>query len=318
MTAASTFPVTQFSHPRLSLPSPLMMSEPNTFAHYTLTQRWPAVVRRVIAEQSFPVEIQAALNALIQELPYGQVRSLRDQSSADTELWTNYLQPYLGQVWLDIPWFFAEVYFYRRILEATRYFLPGATRGLDPFAHQKRDGLQRSLDSVRTMTRLLTDTIEPERLKLLLSAALWGNQADLSLKPDDNVTPDAESELRQDYILVDDSAAVVQALGDGVQRVDIVADNAGFELVCDLCLADALLSDRRSEQVILHLKTHPTFVSDAIATDVDHTLTTLASDSHSEVRSLAHRLKQHLASHRLQLYPNTSWSAPLVCWESMS
>jgi hypothetical protein len=49
----------------------------------------------------------------------------------------------------------------------------------------------------------------------------------------------------------------------------LVVDNAGFELVCDLALADAIVCGTRagsdsSATVTLHVKAHPTFVSDAM------------------------------------------------------
>ena len=57
-----------------------------------------------------------------------------------------------------------------------------------------------------------------------------------------------------------------RAAGD----VHIVLDNTGSELALDLLLVDALLSFGFA-RVTLHVKMHPTFVSDATAADV-HTL----------------------------------------------
>ncbi len=48
-------------------------------------------------------------------------------------------------------------------------------------------------------------------------------------------------------------------------------DNAGFEFICDLCLVDFLLGRAFGNQVYLHLKPHPTFVSDAMIKDVLYT-----------------------------------------------
>src|SRR4030095_621110 len=50
--------------------------------------------------------------------------------------------------------------------------------------------------------------------------------------------------------------------------VDCLLDNAGFELLGDLCLADYLLSTAQVQTVRVHAKLHPTFVSDAIMVDV--------------------------------------------------
>lgn len=46
-----------FLKPQLPLPAPLMMSEANPFAYFTLTKRMPAIVQRVISENDFCAEI---------------------------------------------------------------------------------------------------------------------------------------------------------------------------------------------------------------------------------------------------------------------
>lgn len=42
----------------------------------------------------------------------------------------------------------------------------------------------------------------------------------------------------------------------------------GFELFCDLCLADCLATGGTASRVVIQLKGHPTFVSDAMAKDM--------------------------------------------------
>lgn len=42
----------------------------------------------------------------------------------------------------------------------------------------------------------------------------------------------------------------------------------GFELFCDLCLADCLVTGGSAQRVVIQLKGHPTFVSDAMAKDL--------------------------------------------------
>src|SRR5262249_11202823 len=54
--------------------------------------------------------------------------------------------------------------------------------------------------------------------------------------------------------------------------VDCLLDNAGFELLGDLCLAEYLLSTAQVQTVRFHAKVHPTFVSDAIIADVHTTI----------------------------------------------
>src|SRR5690606_35905380 len=103
----------------------------------------------------------------------------------------------------------------------------------------------------------------------LLHATLWGNSADLrQLETNDALVDPA---LRN-KLVIDDSAALYTLLASAPHReVDIIADNAGLELLSDLFLIDYLLTTRQVSRVNLHLKAYPTFVSDATIPDViDH------------------------------------------------
>jgi uncharacterized protein with ATP-grasp and redox domains len=319
---------TQFQQPRIPIPPPLMMSEEGSFAYFTLTERMPAIVRRVIDENNFSQAIVENLETLIRELPYGIVRSLDDEG-LDVTAWNNDLEPFLGKRWIDIPWFFAEVYFYRRILEATHYFLPNSSPGLDPYEYQKRKAIETAMDSIQELSARVNAWIDPQLQDngrsdstgsiALLYFVLWGNRADLSLWPIDageSEESHQEIHLDQTHILVDDSSLLAERIAsfDGV-RIDFIVDNAGFELVCDLCLADFLLARNAAEIVYLHLKSHPTFVSDATIKDVRNTLEFLAANGGGEVQSLAHRLQEYVAEGRLLCREDAFWTAPLVFWE---
>jgi hypothetical protein len=298
-----------------------MMSEPGSFAHHTLTQRWPAVVRRMMAENSFSAEITADLESLVQELGAGQIRHIQD-GAFDGADWRRYLAPLIGLSWLDLPWFFAEVYFYRRILEAACYFQPGPWQGLDPFWRQKQASLENAMPDVRSLfNRHLTRHPDGNLLLELLYGGLWGNGADLSLRPEATaagVQSDVRASTGQSRILVDDSLLLLERLAQqshtGIPvRIDLIADNAGFELISDLLLVDGLLMQPAAQKICLHLKAHPTFVSDATIADVQHTLKVLAADS--ACRPLVERLNGYLDSGQLQLDANIFWTAPLAFWQ---
>lgn len=329
MTEQKNLPIAQTERPRLPIPPPLMMSEPGSFAHTTLTQRWPAIARRTIAENDFPPKIIENLETLIQELPYGKVRSLQDDNGPDLSVWAGYLEPFLGERWIDIPWYFAESYFYRRFLEATQYFLPGTQHGVDPFASQKRASLETTLDAIRAIanqinawsnTQLSEDSAENRNnLIALIYSDLWGNKADLSLFATVIVAlsdRDPDPQALKTHILVDDTAILADRLAHlPGERIDFIVDNVGLELVSDLFLIDFLLTSNTASTIHLHLKAHPTFVSDAMSEDVHYSLDVLASDRERNVRSLADRLKGYIASGKLQLCKDLFWTAPLAFWE---
>ena len=317
--------MTEFQTPEFLLPSPVMPSEENTFAHYTLVSRLPAVIERVIKENDFPPSIVQELENLIEDLFEGWVRPLADDQGPDVASWASYLIPFEGKSWFEMPFYFAEAYFFRRLLEATDYFVPSLWQGIDPFGYQKRLSLKKSMDAIRGISERINalNTEQPQAqwyqtcLTALLQTSLWGNRADLSLWPvdaEDGATRDLQQQ--QTHILVDNTYDLLNYLSNiQGQRIDLIIDNAGFELVCDLFFTDFLLSTNTANIVYLHLKAHPIFVSDAMNQDVFYTLEMLANDISENVRMLAGRLQEYIAVGRLICRDSFFWNAPLAFWE---
>jgi hypothetical protein len=280
----------------------------------------PAIARRVIVENSFPDTVNDGLEKLATELVAGYIQPLVDDTGADIGGWNKYLQLYLGQRWIDIPWFFAETYFYRLILNITGYFSPGDWQGVDPFALQKHQGLETSFDSISKLCHQVNSWLDNPKEDALLGLvyfALWGNRVDLSLWSafeDDRSQFDIQTQ--QTHILANDAEDVVKLINSNQQgRFDVVVDNAGFELVCDLCLVDFLLGSGLAKQVKLHLKPHPTFVSDAMIQDVHYTIDFFANSNNWDVTFLANRLQEYLELGRLTLSSDYFWTSPLPFWE---
>jgi damage-control phosphatase, subfamily III len=120
---------------------------------------------------------------------------------------------------------------------------------------------------------------------------LWGNATDLSLLTSltyEDIQKLQGSEARkasEKSILVNDMKAAYNVLRDArktkkageERRVDIVLDNAGFELFVDLILAGYLLSSGLATTVVLRPKLIPWFVSDVIPKDFADLLNALAN-----------------------------------------
>lgn len=108
---------------------------------------------------------------------------------------------------------------------------------------------------------------------------LWGNATDLSLLTTltyADIQKLQGSEARkasEKNILVNDLPraydilATAKAEGKKYRQVDIVLDNAGFELYVDLILAGYLLATGLATNIILHPKNIPWFVSDVLPAD---------------------------------------------------
>jgi uncharacterized protein with ATP-grasp and redox domains len=312
--------------PKLPLPPALVGAEVGSFTEYTVTKRMPAIARRVVIENNFPSEVNTRLESLATELPLGYLLPLENDTGGDFSAWDTYLQVYKGQRWIDVPWFFAETYFYRLILDITHYFRPGECQGIDPFQLQKFQGLEAATASIVLLCNQVNQWLDDsqsnsasrqEALISLLYFALWGNRVDLSLWSafeGDRSQFDIQSQLAN--ILVNDASQIGELLANPeVQRVDVIVDNAGFELICDLCLVDFLLSSKLVNQVYLHLKPHPTFVSDAMTKDVYATITYLAATENQQAVSVAQRLSNHILSGCLVLAEDYFWTSPLAFWE---
>ncbi|NES99625.1 MAG: protein-glutamate O-methyltransferase family protein [Sphaerospermopsis sp. SIO1G1] len=316
----------KYQLPKLPLPLPLSGSQAGSFTEYTVTTRMPNIAHLVIQENNFSQVINHKLEQLSADLQSGYLQPLSNDNAIDFEDWQTYIKPYLNQRWLDIPWFVAETYFYRLILNLTNYFLPGEYQYLDPFLSQKQKSLETSIDSIIYLSSYLEKWLEEPQKQSnssqlpLISAlyfSLWGNRVDLSLwsaSEDNRSNFDIQQQLN--HILVDDSLAVMELLTQSQNnQIDIIVDNAGFELICDLCLVIFLLDSGFASQVNLHLKPHPTFVSDAMIKDVQYTQEFLSTANHDHVKSFSNRLSKNLAAGKLVLKEDYFWTSPLAFWQ---
>ena len=90
----------------------------------------------------------------------------------------------------------------------------------------------------------------------------------------------------------------------------VVADNAGRELLADLLLIDHLLTSYTVEQVVLHLKPAPYYVSDATPADWSACLRTLATAG-ADAGDAARRLAAAAATGALVIATHPFYCAPL-------
>ena len=146
--------------------------------------------------------------------------------------------------------------------------------------------LEKDLQSTKEPEEL--DTAERVLFTEMCEICLWGNATDLSLLT--SLTYEDIQKLQgadarkqaEKNILVNDLPAAYKVLkeaqkeGKKDRRVDIILDNAGFELFVDLILAGYLLAAGLATQIILHPKTIPWFVSDVVPGDFAALLSILA------------------------------------------
>lgn len=319
------------SRPSLALPEPLRASEVPSFTNYSVAVRLPNIARRALEENEFSSQTVDQIQALIDEIPDGKIRPLHTPLAPDASQWAEYIRPYAGLTWLDVPWFFAEEYFYLRILEATGYYASGEGYHRDPYSHQKTLGLISTRGMIHDLAEKIDDALSQsvntrrDSLEILLLADLWGNQNDLSMWPVHRSKNGSElrggsaaSNAAMEHILannLDEALNYTDRLDPLSTRIDIILDNAGYELVTDLALADFLLASGTAAKVVLHAKMHPVFVSDALLKDVLDTLDFMIFDGDSRVLALSVRLRINLAAGKLVLRKHPFWTSPLPAWE---
>jgi uncharacterized protein with ATP-grasp and redox domains len=301
-----------------------MCSEPVSFAEHTLLVRLPAIARRMIAENEFPDQVLQQINTLLSEIPDAPVRLLQDPGAPDLDLWAENFAVWLGLPWRMLSFLAAEKYFYRRIIEATGYFQEGSTHLVDPYQSQKDLSLQSSRAAVsglaRQIERWQVSSQPDQALVEAIESNLWGNRADLSIWPVGGANTIDNEHLHQaeEFLLANDLRNAVEHFLNPAHKgrpIHILVDNAGYELVNDLALADLLLHFGICQQVVIHVKAHPTFVSDAMIKDVTATAQTLAKDEDAAVNRFGGRLIEHVDQQRIQVLSDYFWNAPLAFWE---
>lgn len=283
---------------------------PGSFEWGVYHERHPKLIRQVLDTTPYTSAEEAMLQQLLAESTTGVLEPL-PETAHDRADWLAWGEGLYGRPWGDVPFLWSESYFYRRLLEAVGYFGAGAWRGVDPFAPVKNAELAGpEVEEELSAFAVLADASGDLQHEALLVAALWGNRADLSFQL--QLTA-AAAEARSEGILVDDSALLWAALSaQDNPLVCVVADNAGRELLSDLVLADNLLTQRIAAEIVLYVKPHPYYVSDATMADVLSVVQRLKADPRPQIGSIGDRLWEAVRSGRLKVRTHKFFCAPLA------
>ena len=173
----------------------------DSFARFTLQFRLPAIIDGVIKDNRYAPEIEANLKDLKYKIIHGKIDD-SIASGTDLEQWNIWIDPYRLMDWFEVPFYFAEAYFYRLLIDKTGFF----TRGDDPFALQKDRDIQENIDHFILM---LSEVHEMERLNLesgiflksLMNQSLWGNKSDLSQLTKSEIGAD-------EFLIIDDTESI--------------------------------------------------------------------------------------------------------------
>ena len=279
-----------------SLPPLIMTSEHGSFARHTIQQRKPIIIDQIMIDFDFTPSIRKNLIALKNELAHGLVKPLFEETN-DKDIWDAALQPYLNKTWLELPWYLAESFFYRRILEIVKYFQPGTWNRKDPYRLLKEKELSNALPVLSENIPLNGAQTKLEHFQFACYQALWGNRADLSNLNTFETDMGAQSER----IILDQSKDAFHLLEKKPSKIAYFMDNAGKELFFDLALIDLLLNTGLAKAVTCYVKNQPFFVSDAMLKDVHKSIELLTSSYDRNLIQLGNRLQASLRSESLML-----------------
>ena len=168
--------------PLMPSQAPVIISSDSPFARDVFVKRHPALIERLAEAWPYGPEQRGALAALAEENVDGVLRPLPDEA-VDAEVWRSWGSGCYGRPWTEVPFLWAESFFYRRLLEAVGYYQPGPWRGVDLFTPFKRAEL--AGEAVAAEITALDDVAglpEEEQGQALLLSSLWGNRADLALQ----------------------------------------------------------------------------------------------------------------------------------------
>jgi uncharacterized protein with ATP-grasp and redox domains len=306
---------TMTNHVSLQRPSPLRVDS-NPFATRTMDTRIPKILRDVqAANPDYPPQIHDAIEQLRHELENSHlIPMLSPLWASDYEAWAKAYQQQAQMVstltWGNCEWFFAETYLYRYLMETVRWF----ETNRDPFAPAKHQEFENPrLWQLLEQTQSLTGDVD-EKWSALMGHDLWGNRVDLSHSASQSI---GHEDADENDLLADHRPQVIEHLLAFSQKrppiVHMVCDNAGVELALDLALVDGLLAGG-VEQVVMHLKAHPTFVSDALTDDVWHLIAAMEKHEGSS-RQLAQRLRAYWKEWRLRFVPHFYWNSSSFLWD---
>ncbi|KAI9746622.1 MAG: hypothetical protein M1818_000335 [Claussenomyces sp. TS43310] len=289
-------------------------SDKSSFAYVSARDRWPVIltgaiddVHRAVADAKDEAKI-AEGKRIIQDLAKfkyelqhdRQLTPILDDGKQDVAGYNKELAELDAPSWFNVPWLYAECYLYRRL--STYFSLSQYWKSYDVFARQKISTFRSSRPAVlelaaryKEIVLQIQDKSQPkadEAEKILFmemcEICLWGNATDLSLLTSltyEDIQKLQGSEARkasEKNILINDLETAYNLLQRSKdakgqdRRVDIVLDNAGFELYVDLILAGFLLSAGLATTVVLHSKSIPWFVSDVVPADFAALLNALA------------------------------------------
>ena len=278
----------------MNFPPCLLTNDADSFAGYTITNRLPEIVRSLAQNNSLELQTRDKLEDLIRAVPEALLELL--PATSDVNIRMNNEIRRNNYRWNNAPFIFVENYLYHLLSEIMDF----KNNGKDYFSFKKNADVivnkDRFAGFMEKENNLIANKYE-EALGDMLYLNICGNKADLSQL----------SDLRNGKLklLIDDTEKAVEIFKTA-KRIDIVLDNSGEELFFDILLAHFLFSTTKIEKIVLHFKTIPYFVSDAMKNDFYFLLREISANERG--KDFADAINRYVKSGRLLLCDDPFWN----------
>ncbi|KAJ3258574.1 hypothetical protein HK103_003534 [Boothiomyces macroporosus] len=255
---------------------------PNSFAYFTIKDRMPTILTKVINSLSMHMFEHNQNTAKIKEvishiaqLKYNMTRNKALPELAplpENELYNRLINK-SEKTWFDAPW----------LLDIA----VESALDIDLFYWIKKDAFKETEVDLEIGT-----------LASMVELILWGNQSDLSL----HINGREEGDVKQSHIIVNHIEPLCRILPKE-KTIVYVLDNAGFELYTDLLFATLLTRDYDTN-IIFECKQYPWFVSDVTSKDFYQLIN--SKEKYKEI------WQGYLDSGKWQVRSHWFWTTPLT------
>ncbi|KAK0093970.1 hypothetical protein PV326_012205 [Microctonus aethiopoides] len=271
---------------------------------------------------------------LMTNKPLNLLNLTNSEKDRDAAIWNKYIKNIedtsgAPPTWYNAVWLFSECYMYRRISQI--FTVTHTLSAYDPFENQKHESFatfHRVIDlvakyiiNIANETNNSSDKCQ-ENLINLLKLNLWGNRCDLSLSggsidAHEGINPIEQLKMFDKYILIDDSVTVWNLLNkQSVETknqdviIDIVLDNAGYELFTDMCLAVFLMTKNLAQKIRFYVKSIPWFISDTMKKDFIWLIDNMKNSSAIYVRELGEKCWNYIENGQWTIEVESFWTEP--------
>ena len=272
----------------------------NNFANFTIRQRFPNIINKIIKQNHPDREAVCQLQRLVKYAEHMHIKELTG-NKGDYVIWNELIQMHQSS-WYEEPFMFVEFYFYRRIIEALDYF----SSGTDPYEAEKKLSLSLNESKIVFLAEVIEKNAKNILAELVINC-LWGNLDDLS-----QIRRIKYSEKPLENILINDIELLQDHLSKKIHQIDIILDNAGFELCMDLLFCYYILTNDIADKVYIHVKKYPIFVSDTTQDDINITLSFLNSSQSEVLRDIGKQLRMYFDSGDIVAVSNPFWTLPIA------